>query len=82
MEATARITSEGQITVPQAVRDALGLQEGDELVFRVEGPRAVVVKAPDFLALGGSFDVPAAKRNAAWDDVLHRTRVERAEDRR
>lgn len=59
MEETARTTSEGQVTVPESVRDA-----------------------PDFLALGGSFSVPAAKRNAAWDDVLRRTRVERMEDRR
>ena len=36
----AKITSKGQVTLPKAVRDALGLKEGDEVVFRVEGKRA------------------------------------------
>lgn len=30
----AKITSKGQITIPKAIRDKLGLRQGDELVFR------------------------------------------------
>jgi len=41
MDAAARVTSKGQVTVPKAVRDALGIKEGDEIVFRVEGNRAL-----------------------------------------
>ena len=37
MDAAAKMTSKGQVTVPKVVRDALGLAEGDEVVFRVEG---------------------------------------------
>lgn len=37
---TATITSKGQITVPKAVRQALGLNEGDQIVFVLEGERA------------------------------------------
>ncbi len=33
METKAKITSKGQITVPRAVRRALGVREGDNLVF-------------------------------------------------
>ena len=33
MEIAARVSSKGQVTVPKAVRDALGIAEGDELVF-------------------------------------------------
>ena len=29
MDAAARVTSKGQVTVPKAVRDALGISEGD-----------------------------------------------------
>ena len=29
MEAAAKLSSKGQLTVPKAVRDALGLTEGD-----------------------------------------------------
>lgn len=82
MDATARVTSKGQMTVPKAVREALGIKEGDEVVFRVEGNRAILARTPDFLELAGSIRVPAAKRNVAWKEVLRRTRTERAVARR
>ena len=47
VDAAAKMTSKGQVTVPKAVRDALGLKEGDEIVFRVEGNRAVLARTPD-----------------------------------
>ena len=49
MDAAAKVTSKGQVTVPKAVRDALGIEEGDEVVFRVEGNRAVLARTPGFL---------------------------------
>jgi antitoxin PrlF len=82
VDAAARVTSKGQVTVPKAVRDALGIKEGDEIVFRVEGNRAVLARTPHLLELAGSVPVPAAKRNVAWDDVLRRTRIARATARR
>ena len=82
MDVAAKITSKGQVTVPKAVRDALELEAGDMVVFRVEGDRAVLARTPDLLSLAGSIAVPAAKRSAAWDDVLRRTRADRADDRR
>jgi len=82
MDVAARVTSKGQVTVPKAVRDALGITEGDQVVFRVEGNRAVLARTPDFLALAGTVRVPAAKRNAAWDEVIRRTRSDRAANRR
>ena len=82
METTAKVTSKGQVTVPKVVRDALGLREGDQIVFRVEGNRALLAKAPEFLELAGTISVPAAKRNVAWDEVLRRTRTARAAARR
>lgn len=82
MDAAARVTSKGQVTVPKAVREALGIKEGDEVVFRVDGNRAVLARTPDLLDLAGSIRVPAAKRNVAWDEVLRRTRADRAGARR
>ena len=82
MEIAAKMSSKGQITVPKAVRDALGIGEGDNVVFRVEGNRAVLARTPDFLSLAGTIKVPAARRNAAWDDVVHKTRSGRADARR
>ena len=82
MDVAARVTSKGQVTVPKAVRDALGISEGDEVVFRVEGNRAVLARTPDFLALAGTVQVPATRRNVAWDEVIRRTRSDRAATRR
>lgn len=82
MDAAAKVTSKGQVTVPKAVRDALGIKEGDDVVFRVEGNRAVLARTPDLLELAGSIRVPAARRNVAWDDVIRRTRFDRGAKRR
>jgi antitoxin PrlF len=82
MDARAKITSKGQVTIPKSVRDALQLDEGDELLFRVERSRAVIAKTPDLLALAGTVAVPAAKRGTAWDEIVRRTRRERAGHRR
>lgn len=82
MDTAARVSSKGQVTVPKVVREALGIKEGDDILFRVEGHRAVLARTPDFLTLGGTVRVPAAKRNVAWDDVIRRTRAARANSRR
>lgn len=82
MEIAAKMSSKGQITVPKSVRDALGIGEGDSVVFRVEGNRAVLARTPDFLSLAGTIKVPAARRNAAWDDVIRKTRSVRTDARR
>jgi len=42
---TSRITSKAQTTVPQAVRNALGVREGDELAYEITDNRVVLTKA-------------------------------------
>lgn len=78
MEVTARLTSKGQVTVPRVVREALALQQGDRVVFRVVGHHAVLARTADLLTLAGSIPVPAAKRGAPWADVMAVTRKARA----
>ncbi|MFV0260449.1 MAG: AbrB/MazE/SpoVT family DNA-binding domain-containing protein [Acidimicrobiales bacterium] len=70
------MSSKGQLAVPKTVRELLGLDEGDDVILRVEGNRAVLARTPDFLSLAGSIAIPAAKRNAAWDDVIRLGRLE------
>lgn len=82
MEASARLTSKGQVTIPKSVRRALGLQEGDSVVFRVEGGRAVLARTPDLLELAGSVPVPADRRGATPAEIRRSTRRSRAATRR
>ncbi len=78
MDSSAKITSKGQVTIPKAVRDALDLAAGDEILFRVQDSRAVIAKTPNFLDFAGSVSVPAGKRGTPWDEVLRQTRTARA----
>jgi antitoxin PrlF len=41
----SRLTSKAQTTIPQPVRAALRLQEGDELVYQIEQDRVILTKA-------------------------------------
>jgi antitoxin PrlF len=78
VETAAKVTAKGQVTIPKSVRDELGLHEGDSVVFRVEGHRAVIAAAADLLDLAGSVSVPAAKRGTPWDEVRRVTRLRRS----
>ena len=78
MDAAARMTSKGQITVPKAVRDALGLEAGDRVTFRVTEGRAQMSRDLDLLDLAGAVEVPLAKRGTSWDEVRRSVRSGRA----
>ncbi|MDR3671935.1 MAG: AbrB/MazE/SpoVT family DNA-binding domain-containing protein [Holophaga sp.] len=60
----ATVTSKGQLTIPKAIRDALGLQEGDLVRFELDRTNGKTVMAPvrfrpEDLA---SFAIPGARR--------------------
>ncbi len=42
MRLISRITSKGQITIPKAVRTALGLQDGDLVSFGIDNDQATL----------------------------------------
>ena len=73
----SRMSSKGQVTVPKAIRDALGLAEGDAVVFRVDGDRATLARTPDLLDLAGTVPVPPEVRGASWDEIRSVTRAAR-----
>lgn len=52
---SSTLTSKGQVTIPKAVREELGLREGDRVAFRVLGDGSVVVEPEtiDLLDLRG-----------------------------
>src|SRR5690606_27675135 len=43
---TSKLTSKAQTTIPQAVRNALRLREGDEIAYRIEEDRVVLTRVP------------------------------------
>lgn len=42
---TSKLTSKAQTTIPQPVRAALHLREGDEITYSIEGDAVVIRKA-------------------------------------
>ncbi|MFM8762445.1 MAG: AbrB/MazE/SpoVT family DNA-binding domain-containing protein [Solirubrobacterales bacterium] len=67
------MTTAGRVVIPQSVRDALDLKEGDEIVFEIGGSGATIRKRVDFIAMAGSVPVPAGVRGAPWDEIIRKT---------
>ncbi len=67
----ATLTSQGQLTLPKAIRDLLGLKAGDQVAFRVmEGQTVVVEPAPqpvDVRSLRGL--VKPRRRGVSLEDM-------------
>lgn len=42
---TSKLTSKAQTTIPQSVRNALRLREGDEIAYAIEGGRVIMTRA-------------------------------------
>ncbi len=62
---TSKLTSKAQTTIPQPVRDALRLREGDEIAYAIESGRVVLTcarsdtVAEDPFRTFSEWDVPA-----------------------
>lgn len=52
---TSRLTSKAQTTIPQAVRKALQLREGDDLVYVIEDGRVILTRGPALSLDGDPF---------------------------
>ena len=71
MEAT--VGERGQITLPKAVRDALGLTKGTQLKIEIDGARIILRKNVDdaISRARGRFKLPAG---VTTDDVMRELR--------
>lgn len=49
------ITSQGQLTIPQSVRERFGISGSTKAILKVEGHTIVVEPKHDFWALSGSL---------------------------
>ena len=64
---TSKLTSKAQTTIPQPVRAALRLQEGDELAYEIEGGRVILTKARERAPKDDPF-----RTFAEWDSEADR----------
>ena len=71
MEAT--VAERGQITLPKAVRDALGLTKGTQLKVELDGARIILRKNVDdaISRARGKFKLPAG---VTTDDIMRELR--------
>ena len=71
LRARARLTRQGQISVPKAVRDRLDLLPGDELEFHVGEDGAVITahRAPHVLQFAGIAHTAAERIPATAEQI-------------
>lgn len=70
MAVMARVTSKGQVTIPKRVRDALGINPGDSVLFRIDSGRAIMERIPDLIELAGTVEVPEELKDAPWEEII------------
>ncbi len=63
---TSKLTTKAQTTIPQPIRTALHLKEGDEIAYTIEKDRVILTKAQP-----GSLDDPFATFSE-WDSAADR----------
>jgi antitoxin PrlF len=69
---TSKLTSKAQTTIPQPVRAALGVKEGDELAYMIEEGRVVMTKAPARQARRGDPGDDPFATFSEWDSEADR----------
>lgn len=65
----ATLTSKGQITLPKAIRQVLGVDAGDKVAFDLRGAEVVVTRADtdhEDPAIGGFLNSLEASIGAGW----------------
>lgn len=73
-----RITSKGQVTIPKAVRDHLGIGPGTEVTFRRAADGSVVIEKADGTRRPSRFAklVGIAGPGPSTDEIMAMTRGE------
>ena len=81
----AKVTSKGQVTIPADVRDAMGVREGDKVLFVRMDDSSVVIRSSNLDALRRAQDAFAGAAVEAGisgedelDDLIGSIRAERA----
>jgi antitoxin PrlF len=70
---TSKLTSKAQTTIPQPVRAALGVVEGDEVAYTIEPGRVILSKAPPRPSRGGKMAEDPFGTFNEWDSEADRS---------
>ncbi|GAB6039809.1 AbrB/MazE/SpoVT family DNA-binding domain-containing protein [Endothiovibrio diazotrophicus] len=71
-----RVTSKGQVTIPQAIRERLGITAHSEVDFIEEGDKVVLVKRGDRRPTRFHHLVGSASVRMTTDEIMQLTRGE------
>lgn len=80
-ELTSTVTSKGQITIPAEVRQHLGLEQGDKVLFIIEDQGTVRVEVPPYSTIAslrgaaGSLEKPLS-----WKEMLEIAREDHVQE--
>ena len=71
-----RVTIKGQVTIPKEIREALGIEPGDAVVFLLDGERALLkrIRAQPLTALRGALasSLPYPGQDAIRQKVMRK----------
>ncbi len=73
-----RVTSKGQVTIPIAIRDQLGLHPGSVVEFSVDGDAVRITKAPNAEGRGRALVArmrASATSGMTTDEIMALTRA-------
>lgn len=73
------LTRKGQVTIPRAVRRALGLQPGDHVLITLEGDRALLIPARRHSLTQLQGALPATVPFPGHQQIREEVRRQRAE---
>lgn len=69
----SRLSSKGQVTIPVEVRERLGLEPGDVVVYEIEGEHVILHRAEPFdLAFHAALSQTLDEWGSAEDDEAFR----------
>ncbi|MFT4039200.1 MAG: AbrB/MazE/SpoVT family DNA-binding domain-containing protein [Thermomicrobiales bacterium] len=77
IENVATLSSDGQITIPKAIRDELGLRPHDKLRFVIDGRKIQMEKAyPSLEEIAGSMHRDNVPPMEEWDEIIQEERAQ------
>ncbi len=72
---SARLSKKGQFVIPKAIRDILGIREGDEILVTIEGERVVLTRPQAYArAIRGALRGTWGKSRRSLEGYLNRER--------